>query len=68
MKHSNEYLYGKDIEVPALDAEVVARRIALLEDHLEELYKPHYSERDENRIRSVVKAIDYWLKMQKENC
>ncbi len=68
MKHSNEYLYGEDVEVPALDSEVVMRRIALLEDHLEELYKPHYSKRDESRIRSVTKAADYWRDMQKENC
>ena len=68
MPKTNEYLYGKDVEVPLLDAEVVMRRIELLEDHLEELYKPHYSERDETHIRSVVKAIGYWRDMQKENC
>ena len=68
MAKTNEYLYGKDVEVPLLDSEVVMRRIALLEDHLEELYKPHYSKRDEDRIRSVTKAADYWRDMQKENC
>ena len=66
--HNNEYLYGEDVEVPLLDAEVIMRRIALLKDHLEELYKPHYTKRDEARIRDVTKAVDYWQKMQKENC
>ncbi len=68
MKHSNEYLYGEDIEVPALDAEVVMRRIELLKENREELYELHYTKRDEMRIRAIVKAINYWERMQKENC
>ena len=68
MKHSNEYLYGEDVEVPALDAEVVMRRIELLKENREELYELHYTKRDEMRIRAIVKAINYWERMQKENC
>ncbi len=68
MKHSNEYLYGEDIEVPALDAEVIMRRIELLKENREELYELHYTKRDEMRIRAIVKAINYWERMQKENC
>ena len=68
MKHSNKYLYGEDVEVPALDAEVVMRRIELLKANREELYELHYTKRDEMRIRAIVKAINYWERMQKENC
>ena len=68
MIKSNDYLYGEDVDVPLLDAEVVMRRIALLSEHLEELYRPHYTKRDEARIRDVTKAKTYWINMQKENC
>ncbi len=68
MKHSNEYLYGEDAEVPLLDSEVIMRRIELLKEHRCELYELHYTERDETRIRAVVKAISYWENMQRENC
>jgi len=68
MAKTNEYLYGKDVEVPLLDSEVVMRRIELLKEHREELYELHYTKRDEAHIRDVVKAISYWENMQKENC
>ena len=68
MAKTNEYLYGKDVEVPLLDSEVVMRRIELLKEHREELYKPHYSKRDEAHIRDVSNAISHWENMQKENC
>jgi len=34
---TNEYLYGKDVEVPEIPPEVKMRRIELLNEKLEEL-------------------------------
>jgi len=55
-----EYLYGKGAEVDGIPAEIIMRRVATLEENMEELYKVHYMHRDEARIRAVDKAIRFW--------
>lgn len=60
MKLSNDYLYGENIEVPEIDNYVIARRIELLKEHLEDLIEVYYMDRDTERIRAVLKAIDFW--------
>jgi len=66
MIKTNEYLYGSDVEVPSLDAEVIMRRIELLSDHLSELLEQSYHTRDRTRVAAVLKAISFWQKMVKE--
>jgi len=68
---SNEYLYGKDVEVPVISEYVVMRRVELLKDHLSEMLDVPYQERtyeDQIQIGEILKGIDFWDKMQKENC
>lgn len=60
---NNAYLYGEDVEVPEIPAEVIVRRIELLKEHLEELLEIDYKTRDLERIRHVVKAISFWEKL-----
>lgn len=58
---TNDYLYGKDAQVPDIPAEIIVRRIELLEEHLEELYATtDYMTRDISRIRLVLEAIKFW--------
>jgi len=66
--HSDEYLYGSDVEVPKLDAEVVMRRIELLSDNLSELLDHSYHIRDTKRVDAVLKALKFWQRMAKESC
>ena len=60
MRHSNDYLYGEGVDVPDIDSYVIMRRIELLKEHLEDLIEVYYMDRDTERIRAVVKAIDFW--------
>lgn len=63
--HSNEFLYGEDVEVPELDALVITRRIELLKDNLElELEKP-YMQRSTYKIIAIEKAIRWWENMSR---
>jgi len=39
---TNEYLYGKDIDVPEIPEDIIMRRIELLKEHLEELLEHSY--------------------------
>ena len=57
--HDNEYLYGTD-DVPTIPADVIMRRIELLDEQLSDLYEVKYMDRDEKRIRAVRKALDFW--------
>lgn len=61
--HKNEYLYGKDIEVPQVDGYIIARRLELLDDHLTDLLNVNYMERDLARIRAVEKAKNFWRRL-----
>ena len=58
---TNKYLYGENIEVPELDAYVIARRIELLEDNLAEILMDDYMTRDLARIRAIEKAKSFWI-------
>lgn len=60
---SNEYLYGKEVEIPDISADVIMRRIELLNEHLSELLDVHYVNREISRIMAVEKAIDFWSKI-----
>ena len=63
MKMSNEYLYG-DVDVPPLPADVIMRRITMLEDHKAELYEVPYMQRDTKRIRAIEKAVKFWERVE----
>ncbi len=60
---TNEYLYGKDIEVPEIPRDIIIRRLELLNDNLEEILKVHYHARDTVRQRDIQSAINFWEKM-----
>lgn len=62
MKHSNEYLYGTH-KVPEIPADVIMRRVELLDEHLGELLEVPYMQRDLKRVRAVEKAIRFWEKI-----
>lgn len=57
------YLYGKDVEVPEIPADICMRRIELLQEHLDELLDVHYSKRSNAQIHHIHKAIDFWNSM-----
>ncbi len=57
---TNKYLYGEDAEVEELPADIIMRRVEILEEHLTELYTVHYMDRDYERIRAVDKALKFW--------
>jgi len=58
-----EYLYGKDVDVPNIPADVIMRRIELLDDHILELFKAPIIDRDGARLNAVIKAKNFWLKI-----
>lgn len=65
--HKNEWLYGT-VDVPEIDNYVIARRIEILKEHLDDLIEVYYMDRDSERIRAVLKAIDFWSNINnKEN-
>ena len=55
-----EYLYGEGAEVPDIPAEVIARRLEILKEHLSKLLDHSYHTRDGNRVNDVLKAIKFW--------
>ncbi len=57
------YLYGEGVNVPQVPAEVVMRRVELLDEHLTELYEPDMLLRNGKRINDVIKAKNFWLKI-----
>lgn len=63
---TNNYLYGDDVEVPEIPADVIMRRVELLKDNLEELYDVPMESRDNYRIRAVTKARDFWRDINKK--
>ncbi len=60
LRHSNQYLYGEDVEIEPIPNELLVRRLEALNDNLRELLTKHYFDREEMRINAVVKAIDFW--------
>ena len=63
---TNEYLYGKDIDVPEIPEDIIMRRIELLKDHLEELLDHSYHTRDGERVNAILKAIKFWETINKQ--
>ena len=61
----NKYLYG-DVDVPEIDALVVARRIELLDDHLTEVMNVPPLKRNQNQANAIIKAISFWSSINKE--
>jgi hypothetical protein len=59
LKLDNEYLYGVE-DVPSIPNDIIMRRLELLKDNLEELLEHSYHNRDDDRVRAVLKAIRYW--------
>ena len=57
---TNTYLYGDDVEVPEVPADIIVRRVELLRDNLDELLKVHYADRDGKRCNDIIKAIKFW--------
>ena len=57
---TNEYLYGKDVEVPEIPEDIIKRRIELLEEHLARLLEHSYHTRDGDHVNAVLKAIKFW--------
>ena len=60
---TNSYIYGEDVEVPEIPGEIICLRIELLNEHLAELLNVHWSIRDRVRVDAVLKAIDFWSKI-----
>ena len=63
---TNNYLYGDDVEVSEIPADIVMRRIELLKDNLEILLDNSYHTRDNDRVTAVLKAIKHWENINKE--
>ena len=57
---TNEYLYGEDVEVPEIPAEIIMRRVEALKEHQEELWDVDKLKRDTQRCNEVDKAIKFW--------
>ena len=60
---TNEYLYGKEVEVPEIEAYVIMRRLELLKEHLSVLLEQDYMDRSTSQIIAVEKAISFWEKI-----
>ena len=60
MPMSNEYLYGIEVEVPEIPAELIVRRLELLNENMEELLKEDFRTRDLTRTKAVFEAIRFW--------
>lgn len=60
---SNDYLYGKDVEVPEIPEEIIVRRLEALKDRLHELMEIPYLDRDDDNIHAMHKAISFWEKI-----
>ena len=57
---TNEYLYGKGIEVPEIPKDVIDKRIELLNNHLEKQLDVSYQERDLKLVGQILKALRFW--------
>jgi len=64
---TNNYLYGKDVEVPEIPNEIIMRRVELLKEHLAELLDQSYHTRDTCCVRKVWEAIDFWEKINSKD-
>ena len=64
---TNEYLYGKEVEVPEIPQEIIVRRVELLQEHLDELLEVNYRQRDTGRCKAVFEAIKFWEGLNNDN-
>ena len=62
----NDYLYGKDVEIPEIDPLVIARRIELLDENLTEIMNIAPLKRNQNQANAIIKAISFWNGFQKQ--
>jgi hypothetical protein len=60
-----EYLYGADVIVPKIPAEVVEARIRLLECNLEKVLDHSFYVRDSRRCDQILKEIKFWYEINK---
>ncbi len=64
---TNCHLYGEGVDVPKLDNDVMLKRIDLLSENLRKLLDHSYWTRDGGRVNDVLKAIDFYRNLIKEN-
>ena len=62
----NNYLFGEEVEVPEFSQYVINMRLSLLNKHLAKLLSVHYSERDNERINAIHKAISWHEKINEQ--
>ena len=62
---NNSRLYGEGVEVPEIPADIIIRRIELLEEMKAELYEVHYMKRDKKHIAEIDEAITFWEKLSR---
>lgn len=63
----NSYLYGTDVGVPEIPADIIMRRVELLKEHLAELIEVEPMLRDGKRCNDVIKAIRFWETINERN-
>ena len=63
---TNSELYGVGVEPLVIPQEVIDDRVSKLTARLEVLYSVHYMHRDNNTIRKVDKAKNFWENINKK--
>ncbi len=61
---TNEELYGVGVVVPPIPTEHADIRIKLLNDNLKKLLKVGFMKQDNDAIREVQTAINFWKKLK----
>jgi len=61
----NMYLYGTE-EVPKIPQEIIDGRLDILNNNLRKLLNDSYLERDRVRVNKILKAIEFWKKLNNE--
>lgn len=59
----NEYLYGVDSEVEPIPAEIICRRIEMLDEAIDEIQSQHWLARDSGRLNKCLKAKKFWQEL-----
>ncbi len=62
----NSWLYGENVSPPDIPQDVVDKRLELLKTNLAKLLDHSYHVRDNARVSSVLKAIDFWESINKK--
>ncbi len=63
MPRTNEYLYGEGVEVPEIPQDIIMRRVETLKENLSVLLDQSYYTRDSARCNTIIKAIEFWEKI-----